>query len=377
MKKEFSRRNFVKKASISSAAIIAVAHGLNAAGSESSTKEAHSAQTSKRNKKSYYLDDILCNPEITIRPCQLLSTVCVLGGAKCPLIEEGKAKEILDKLKVNPTATIRLKSDVDKIPRYTKLKPEDHNNPDTEDIFNRKRDLDVLQRLGLVSGDTRRARYLYELLFTRIKTLRNICSYNSPGWQGCELANSGAYESIHSKGWQAVVYIRSKSEMSEYRLQNENNLKTADRLYIRPHHLMCYSCWFDGGKEQTPPSNNSLFEIGQRMRSNPDILVTLVEGTDMVCNNCDGFYPPTGRCVHACGLIRDYKKDLDVFQKTGLMPGATLKAREVFALLFEKVHSTREICAFGDGIVRSNEWSICDDPNGNPGYARTRTTGVF
>jgi hypothetical protein len=81
--------------------------------------------------------------------------------------------------------------------------------------------------------------------------------------------------------------------------------------------------------------------------------------------------------VHSCGLIRDYKKDLDVFQKMGLMPGATMKAKDVFALLFDKVTSTKEICGFGDGIVRSEEWKICSDPQGNPGYARTRITGVF
>jgi hypothetical protein len=140
---------------------------------------------------------------------------------------------------------------------------------------------------------------------------------------------------------------------------------------------MCFSCWYDGGKGQSPRSNDTLFEIWQRIRKNPDIPVTLVEGTCMACDCCDGFYPGNGRCVHGCGMIRDYKKDLDVFQKMGLMPGATMKGREVFALLFEKVPSTRDICGFGDGVVRSEEWKICSDPQGNPGYANTRNKGVF
>jgi hypothetical protein len=376
MKRDFSRRSFVKNAA-ASAVLLTSPNGLNSMAAEPARDEAVALKKKNRKKKPGFSDDGLCNPAITMRPCHLLSTVCILGGAKCLLIEEGEAKVIIDRLKADPSTAIRLATDVDEIPRYTSLKIEEHDSPDTTDIFNRKRDLDVLHRLGLAPGDTRRARYLYELLFTRIETTRNICSYDTPGWKGCELANSGAYENIHSKGWQAVVYQRSKDEMADFRQRNENDIKTADRLYIRPHHLMCFSCWYDGGKGQAPRSNDTLFELWQRMKNNPEIPVTLVESTCMACDCCDGFHPQNGRCVHSCGLIRDYKKDLDVFQKMGLMPGATMKAREVFALLFEKVTSTREICGFGDGIVRSEEWKICSDPNGNPGYARTRITGVF
>jgi len=96
-----------------------------------------------------------------------------------------------------------------------------------------------------------------------------------------------------------------------------------------------------------------------------------------VCDCCDGFNPETGRCVHSGGLIRDYKKDLDVFQKLGLMPGATLPARELFDLLFERIESTTEICGYGDDLVISQEWTICGGPGGNSGYVATRKTGVF
>jgi hypothetical protein len=377
MKRELSRRRFVKDAAITSAAIVTATQGLSGSANECSPMKTLEGQIGIMKNPSSFLKDGLCNPAITIRPCQLLSTVCVLGGARCPLIGSDKVKMILDKLKVDPTTTIRLESNVDAIPRYTKLISENHASPDMDDVFNRKRDLDVLQRLGLAPGDTRRARYLYELLFARIETPRNICSYDTDSWNGCELAHTGAYENVHKKGWQAVVYQRSVDEMSEYRKRNEENIKTTERLYVRPHHFMCFSCWYDGGKGQSPRSNDTLFEIWQRIKSNPEIPVTLVEGTCMACDCCDGFYPPNGRCAHSCGLIRDYKKDLDVFQKMGLKPGTTMKAREVFALLFDKVPSTRDICGFGDGVVRSEEWKICSDPQGNPGYANTRRTGVF
>ena len=53
------------------------------------------------------------------------------------------------------------------------------------------------------------------------------------------------------------------------------------------------------------------------------------------------------------------------------------QARELFALLYQRVSSTRDICGYGDGIVRSEEWKICSEPTGNPGYAATRQTGIF
>jgi hypothetical protein len=59
------------------------------------------------------------------------------------------------------------------------------------------------------------------------------------------------------------------------------------------------------------------------------------------------------------------------------MPGATMNARELFALLFERIHSTRQVCGYGDGVVTAEEWRICGDPQGEPGYEKTRRTSVF
>ena len=179
------------------------------------------------------------------------------------------------------------------------------------------------------------------------------------------------------QGWKAVVFLRTDQEREQYRRRNVQRIETGDRLFVRPHHLMCLACWYAGGKNRSPRPNDTLFEIWQRIRREPDVSITLVEGTCMACDCCDGFHPSNGRCVHSCGLIRDYKKDLDVLQKLGLMPGATMKACELFALLFQRIPSTRDICAYGDGIERSEEWKICSGPDGNPGYVATRRTGVF
>ena len=377
MENYYSRRRFVKNAGMTSAAVIAASQGLKA------SLQSYPGQNTKtsiqaNNSGKYLLDDGLCNPAITIQPRHLLSLVCIAGGNNCPLIDIKRARQILEKIKIDPTVTIRLETHADRIPRFNKLDQDKLANPDTDDVFNRKRDLDVLQRLGLVPGDTRRARYLFELLFNRIETTLNICSYGTKGWEGCDLSQNGVYEKVRDQGWQSIVYLRSVKERDEYRQRNIEDIKSADRLFVRPHHLMCLSCDYNGGQGmQQPRSNDTLYEIWERVRSEPDIPITLVEGTCMACDCCDGFHPANGRCVHSCGLIRDYKKDLDVFQKTGLMPGATLKAKDIFDLLFEKVTSTREICGYGDGIVRSEEWKICSSPEGNPGYANTRLTGIF
>jgi len=37
---------------------------------------------------------------------------------------------------------------------------------------------------------------------------------------------------------------------------------------------------------------------------------------------------------------------------------------------------TREICGYGDGIVRSEAWKICGSPDGNPGYVATPQKGI-
>jgi len=322
-------------------------------------------------------NDGLCHAAIALQARQLLGTVCVRSGLNCPLIDNEQAQEILGRIGRDPSVTIRLMSNADAIAHYATLGPEDYARIDPGDVLNRKRDLDVLQRLGLVPGSIRRARYLYELLFARIATPDGICAFDTPGWEGCPLARSGAYEGVRAQGWQALAYHRSDEEMAQYRKRNAARIESEARLYVRPHHLMCLACWYAGGKNQTPRPNDTLYEIWCRIRTDPDVPITLVEGCCEACDCCDGYHPESGRCVHSGGLIRDYKKDLDCFQKLGLMPGATLKAKELLHLLFERIPSTRDICGYGDGVVTSEEWRICGGPNGDPGYDLTRRTGIF
>jgi len=321
--------------------------------------------------------DGLCTPEITILARQLVGLVCRKGGLDCPLISAEEADPILERLAADPTVTIRLCSDADCIPHYTLLSDADWQAQDPQDVLNRKRDLDVLQKLGLSPGDTRRARWLIELLFERIHTPWKLCAYDTPGWEGCALATSGAYEKVRAGGSPAMVYFRSDQERAEFRAGNALAIAQGDRIFIRPHHIMCMACWYNGGTASGLRPNDTLAEILQRIQADPEVPITLVEGQCEACDCCDGFHPATGRCVHGGGLIRDFKKDLDCFQVLGLMPGATLPAREMLELIFDRIGSTTEICGYGTGEVTGTEWRVCGGPGGNQGYAMTRRTGVF
>ena len=323
-------------------------------------------------------DDGLCNPAITIAARRLPGTVCVAGGAACPLfaaIQEARA--ILDRVKRDPAVSIRLTSDADCVRHYRARGPGGCTPPDRDAMLNRARDLDVLLGLGLAPGDTRRSRYLYTLLFERIETLDGICACDSEGWEGCPLARSGAYESVRRQGWKAVVFDRTEEDKAEARRLSVERIRNDDTLFVRLHHLMCLACWYGSTEGKTPRPDDTLDEIYHRIRRDPEVRITLIEGQCEACHCCDGFHPESTRCVHDGGLIRDYKKDLDCFRKLGLTPGATMPARDIFRLLFERIRSTTEICGYGDGVATSREWQVCGGPGGNPGYARARETLVF
>jgi hypothetical protein len=315
----------------------------------------------------------ISNHDIEIRPYHLLKSVCTLGGLECPLHGKEIVKELVSRIKQDPTLRIKLVSNVDEIPYYKN----DYRQIDKQDVFNRKRDLDILQKLGLIPGDIRRARYLFELLFQRITTPYGICSFDTEGWQGCQFATSGVYEIIRNRSFSAMVYLRGDEERNSYKKSSVNEIAKSDTIYIRPHHLMCMCCHYDAGKGNSPSNADNLYEILKRIQEKPDINITLVEGCCMVCDPCDGYDPKTGLCVHAGGLIRDYKKDLDVLQKLGLMPGATMQAKELISLMFERIGSTKDICGYGDGIITAYEWSICGGADGNEAYSRTREKGIF
>ena len=114
-------------------------------------------------------------------------------------------------------------------------------------------------------------------------------------------------------------------------------------------------------------------EILHKIRNNPDIPVTLVEGICMICDPCSGYHVERNLCMH--GFVRTQLRNLMVLRKLGVAPGATLKASDLFELLFERIKTAREICGWGDMQTTSPIWGVCGGATrGN--YERVRERGV-
>jgi len=314
---------------------------------------------------------------LVIRPHVLLCTVCYRGGCEEPLADKEKVEEVLEKIWRDKETPITLQCDVHPV-YYEDLLDKNSSYTFKGDLQTRKRDLDVLQRLGLVPGSTRPAWYIYTLLLERIPTISGICSYPStfsPEWRGCPHAEKGFYEKAREAGLKLFIRLRSKEEMRKAKEESVKEIYTAKKLFIRPHHLMCVVCFYGRGGS-SPLEQDNLYEVLKRIQDDPDTPITLVEGCDVICPPCPSYNPETHLCDNVCGLIRDYKKDLDVLQKLGLTPGTTMRAREIYALLFERIPSAKDICGYGDGIERSHEWAICGNVDAKY-YEKGREKGLF
>jgi hypothetical protein len=98
----------------------------------------------------------------------------------------------------------------------------------------------------------------------------------------------------------------------------------------------------------------------QFILKNPDKQITLVSGADwMMCASCSSRVAQSNTCVcgqmHSGGLYNEMK-DLNVLQALGLTFGSTLKAKDLFKLIFERIHKPAGICALDHGIADSSVW---------------------
>ena len=316
----------------------------------------------------------MCQDTLELRPYQLMCMVCKTGAGWTPEEDGGKLADIVRAVRERRDIPVTLRCSVDSGYRYQN--PGRTEDTPEGDLFNEKRDLDVLQRLGLVPGATRPALELFERLFENISSTQGICGYaeiTSEAWRGCRDAGSGNYERGHAKGIHSVIPARDDEEKARDKRESVDAMYDAEILWIRPHHLMCKACFHSGRETLEPIEEDNLFEAIDIMQKNPDIPVTLTRGCCMICPPCGPYDSDTGRCVGGHGMnLRDQKKDLDVLQMLGLQYGDTLPARQLYRMLFDKVPSTRMVCGYGDGVARGREWSVCRGPEGSEAYVRAR-----
>ncbi|MBU0478114.1 hypothetical protein KKC91_06065 [bacterium] len=295
---------------------------------------------------------------IKLRPYQVLCIVCSVGEGKYSGLKDKKVKQVLDIIRKNPNTPVTLQCNVSSIYKYQN--PGANNNSSEGTLYNIKRDLDIFQKLGLAPGATLPARELFIRLLKEIKTVTGICTYDditSRAWKGCSKAKNGYYEKVLKKGISEIIPDRGKDEKSKVKKESANNIYSAKKLFIRPHHLMCVTCFLGRGFT-SPIKEDNLYEVLDVVCNSPDIPITLTEGCCMICPPCSGYEPMTNLCVAGCGL-RDEKKDLDVLQKLGLVYGVTMNAREIYRLLFERILTGAEICGYGNRDTTSPEWTIC------------------
>jgi hypothetical protein len=311
---------------------------------------------------------------LEVRPYQLMCVVCRLGEGRGDDLGDPRLTEILRVVRKDRKTPVTLRMNADTVYRYQNPGHAD-DTPEGE-LFNAKRDLDILQRMGLVPGDARPAIDMFERLLVNVPKAQGLCGYGpaaSATWRGCARAASGSYEKGHALGISAILPPRSKTEKADFKKRTSAEVCAARTLRIRPHHLLCMSCFYGRSKKLAPIQEDNLFEAIDTIHKNPDVPVTLVAGCCMICPPCSHYEPSSNLCLGGHSMaLRDQKKDLDVLQRLGLKYGDTLPARKLYELVFLRIASTKEICAYGDGKERATEWSICGGAVKDDGYQKAR-----
>jgi len=308
-----------------------------------------------------------------VRAHHLLCAFCAAAGCETTLAGKDVTDAVTAAFNANPCIPVSLTADVDsaRVP-YTNIHADDPQisepgfAPRKRDYAGRMRDLEVLRRLGLQPNSINSAFDIVRLLFRNISSLEGICFYSvkpSPDWPECPNARLDSFKKLSADGFDdyyslhlcrtlgrefegrgpySLMPIRDTAAMDRAKKESCEAIAEAGRLFIRPHHLLCLCCLFGSGGMGTPLEEDNLVEIAAKMRQEPEIPVTLVEGCCMVCDPCPAFDAERHMCHFM--FVKDQLKDLRVLHRLGLAPGTTLPARNLFKLLYEKVKSTSEIC---------------------------------
>ena len=316
---------------------------------------------------------------LDVRPYQLLCVICRLGAQPAdPYYFPERLDEILAWVRGDSGRPMTLRCNADSV--YAYQNPSRRYDTPEGELFNDKRDLDILQRLGMAPGATRPGIELFRRIGQEIASCRGICGYDgvtSEDWRGCRLAASGNYERGYALGAGAVVPPRAAEERAAAKRDSCAAMYRAAVLRIRPHHLMCMTDFQQGQTELKPIAEDNLFEATDIMQKNPEIPVQLVAGPCMICPPCTPYCPGTNLCIDGSAMgLRDQKKDLDVLQILGLRYGDVLPARRLLQRLYSRIQSTVQVCGYKDGVLRSPEWRVCGGPNGDARYLKGRAVGM-
>ena len=297
---------------------------------------------------------------MTLRPYQLLCAVCSLGE-DAPGTTDERTENILASVRKTPDMAITLRCNAGDVFVYQDPGTADDTPEGTE--FNLKRDLDILHKLNLSPGCTLPARILFNRVLDTIEDVVGICRYpsvTSDAWTGCPRANSGNYEKGREKGIEAIIPPRDDNEMKKQKQESLEAMYKAEAISVRPHILLCAVCQYGSGTRPPYPEDN-LPELIELILKEPDTLITMVPCADwMMCAPCPCRAPELNACVNnkGSGGLPNQMRDLRVLQKLGLTYGSTLKAKDLYKLIFERIPGTLEICRL-EHSRPSVWWSGC------------------
>lgn len=350
--------------------------------------------------------DIRADEILELQAHHLLCAVCAAAGAKKPPCGSYVTDTIRRVIRRDPFAQLKLVADIDlarshylDIDLERKSRLADDFISRRANYVSRAKDLEVMCRLDIRPNTTHPAIDVVRLLFQKIESLEGICYHEaeaSDDWPTCEYARLDYYKQVREKGgpqcysmdacWNlgeellgcgpySLLSIRTKEEVRTAKAESCRKIEQADRLFIRPHHLMCMMCHYGLGDIASPLNVDNLHEILVKMQTNPDIPITLNEGCCMVCDPCPAYDP----AKHICAWIytRDQLKDLRVLHKLGLKPGDTLPARQLMNLLADRIKTAAEICGRKSGFVgESYVWAPCSSSeSGN--YEKAISKGIY
>lgn len=313
---------------------------------------------------------------LTLRPYQLLCSVCSLGvRADAELADPRyvKGRAILHMVAVCPDVPITLRCNAGFIYGYQDPGTE-QDTPDGAD-YNRKRDLDILQRLDLVPGATLPARTLFRRLLSRIPVAMGICGYRqvtAEAWRGCAMAMSGNYERGVDRGMAAIVSPRDAEEVRRQKQLSVQAIYRSAELPVRPHHLLCNVCNY--GRRLllgeplplAPLAEDNVIEFLDRVLNDPEVVLVMTKGSDPhICAPCPSSVPELQACANVTGSggLSNEKRDMDVLQVLGLTYGSRMAGGALYRLVFERIPSVAEICVRDNpaGADRQGSvWDSCD-----------------
>lgn len=322
---------------------------------------------------------------LDVRGHHLLCAVCVRGGCRTPPPGMKAVNRLLRFIGRFPYAPLRITADADLIQAHYldahagrgRALPRDFAARSADHLA-RLKDLEVCRRIGIYPNSVMPAFEAYRMLFRSTSDVRAICGGPTPKsktWPGCPHATKGYFAKVQSggtggslaqqtalgqksKGIWLLLPARTREAMARAKERSARFImEKADRLFIRPEHLLCILC---ACGTQEPLIEDNLVELRKRMEADPEIPVTLSEGCCMVCDPCNVYHPGTHICYH--GHFRNGLRDLMLLRILDLKPGDTLPARELYARLYKRLGKLSDVCQWGDGLVVTQLWSACGGP---------------